>query len=220
MKTEKCEALGIKLLHIFEDDWNYHREIVKSRIMSSLNLNDRIFARTCEIRNVPHDVSKLFLETYHLQGNVNSKIRLGLYKDEKLIAIMTFGKPRFNKNYKWELLRYCSIFNTNVIGGASKLLSNFLCQYNGSIISYAARTWSNGNLYKQLGFTELSVTTPSYKYISASGMIISRFQAQKHKLSTLLGLKFLPELTELENMQQNGFYKVWDSGNRVFVLGK
>ena len=33
---------------------------------------------------------------------------------EELVAVMTFGKPRFNKNYEYELIRYATKYK--VIG--------------------------------------------------------------------------------------------------------
>jgi hypothetical protein len=66
---------------------------------------------------------------------------------------MTFSKPRFNRNYKYELVRFASKLGTQVIGGASKLLKYFEINYNPkSIISYADRRYSNGKLYYALGF--------------------------------------------------------------------
>jgi len=37
MKTEMCEELGIELFHIFEDEWIYKQEIIKSMILEKIN---------------------------------------------------------------------------------------------------------------------------------------------------------------------------------------
>ena len=74
---------------------------------------------------------------------------------------MTFSKPRFNKNYDYELLRLCSKKFTNIVGGASKLFKYFISKYKGSIISYTNRRFSNGNIYRQLGFSELKNSKPN-----------------------------------------------------------
>ena len=37
-KTELCEAKGIQLIHIYEDDWMYKQDIVKSMILNNLNV--------------------------------------------------------------------------------------------------------------------------------------------------------------------------------------
>ena len=127
---------------------------------------------------------------------------------------MTFGKSRFNKSYDYELLRYCTIANFSIIGAAGKLFNYFLKNYSGSIISYADRRWSNGNLYKQLGFEELSASAPAYYYIK-DDIRYNRVKFQKHKLSNLLEV-FDPTLSESQNMYINGYIKVWDCGNLCY----
>jgi hypothetical protein len=74
--------------------------------------------------------SKDFLISNHIQGNVNSSIRLGLYLDDKLMSLMTFGNLRksMGENSKsgcYELFRFCNKIDTTVIGGADKLLKYF-----------------------------------------------------------------------------------------------
>ena len=44
----------------------------------------------------------------------------------ELIEVMTFGKPRYNKKYEWELLRLCTKFGYIVSGGANKLIKYFI----------------------------------------------------------------------------------------------
>ena len=44
-KTEDCAACGIRLLHVFEDEWNYKMDIVKSRISGIIGKNTVIYAR-------------------------------------------------------------------------------------------------------------------------------------------------------------------------------
>ena len=131
---------------------------------------------------------------------------------------MTFGKSRYNKNYTWELLRFCSLKGYNVVGGASKLLSHFRKQYSGSIISYANRRWSNGDLYRKLGFKMIGKTDPNYFYFKDGHTeLFSRIAFQKHKLKSLLE-NFNPDLTEEQNMFNNNYRKIYDSGNLVFFL--
>ncbi|MBR4316253.1 MAG: hypothetical protein IKP65_04695 [Alphaproteobacteria bacterium] len=88
-----------------------------------------------------------------MQGKDNSSIKLGLFHENELVSVMTFGKPRFNKNYQYELIRFASKLGYQIIGGASKLLTCFINQYHPeSIISYADRRYSNGELYEAIGF--------------------------------------------------------------------
>ena len=129
---------------------------------------------------------------------------------------MIFGKPRFNKKYDYELIRFCSKMNINVVGAASKLFKHFKINYNGSIISYANRRFSNGNLYETLGFTKIDETKPNYFYIKGK-TLLSRNKCQKHKLKNLLD-NFDENLSEHENMLNNGYLKVYDCGNLVFTF--
>ena len=210
-KTELCNEKGIQLLHIFDFD---DLDIWKSIISNKLGLNTKIYARKCIIKELEYKEVKDFLNTNHLQGTCPSKINLGLFYNGELVEVMTFGKPRFNKKYDYELLRLCTKKYSNVIGGASKLLKYFKEKYNGSIISYANRRFSNGNIYKQLGFKELKKTEPNYWYVNEDE-ILSRYQCQKHKLKNILE-DFKPELSESENMTNNGYFRIYDCGNIVY----
>jgi hypothetical protein len=211
-KLNRCETLGIRLIHVFEHQWQTKRSIVESRIKSILGKNDRIYARQCTIREVEEVTASVFCEENHLQGSVGSKRRVGLFFKEELVALMTFGKPRFNVKYDWELLRYCTKLGLNVVGGPSRL---FKAAGYENMITYADRCWSNGSLYRQLGFEELLPSPPSYFYVR-NGLRLSRYQTQKHKLKVLLGDRFDEELSEVDNMKNAKYHQIYDCGNRVF----
>jgi hypothetical protein len=124
---------------------------------------------------------KKFLNENHLQGSCGYKIAYGLCNEKnEVYSIMTFGKSRFDKNIEYELLRFCNIKNTSIIGGASKLLKHFERTYKpNSLISYANRDWSQGNLYKTLGFEYSHTSEPNYFYIDMNEKIINRMSARK-----------------------------------------
>lgn len=129
---------------------------------------------------------------------------------------MTFGKPRFNKNYEWELIRYTTKSGSQIIGGAGKLLKYFERTYKPkSIITYADRSYSQGNLYFKLQFKLLKINLPSYNWVK-NDIILSRFQCQKSKIKEIKLEKFNKSLSETENMLLNGFSKIYDCGNMVF----
>jgi hypothetical protein len=217
-KTERCEENNIFLFHIFEHQWNdvFKREIIKSMIHNKLDKVEKIYARKCLIKKVDVELKNDFLNLNHIQGQQHSNINFGLYFNNELVALMTFGKSRFNKSYKWELLRFCNKKYTRVIGGASKLLNHFIKNYGKSILTYADRTYSNGNLYEKIGFIKKKINKPSYFYFN-NMKIVSRLQAQKKKLITLLN-NYNPKLTEEENMFNNGFTKVWTCGTIQYTI--
>ena len=213
-KTNECENLDIHLIHIYEDDWLYKNDIVKSRILNLLGKSERIFARKCIIKNVKKKDSNLFLENNHIQDKCNSKYNYGLYYKDKLVSLITFGKSRFEKN-KMELIRFCNLQNKTIIGGASKLFNHFLKENENvkEVVSYADRSWSLGNLYKQLKFKEISKTIPNYYYI-INGIRENRFAFRK---SELIKQGFSKDKTEKEIMFDRGLYRIYDSGNLKYV---
>ena len=217
-KTILCENKGIQLIHIWEDDWLDKKDIVKDIIQSKLGMNDKIPARKCTIKEVSSKESKEFLEKYHIQGNVNASIRIGLYYDDSLVEIATFGKLRNilhsnGQENQYELYRLCSKSGYTVVGGVSKLLTHFIRKYQPKqIVSYANLDISNGNVYNSF-FKKISITSPGY-YWSKDGYKYHRSNFTKH---ILVKNGYDKNKTEEEIMHELGYYKVYDSGNIKYV---
>lgn len=220
-KTNRCEEKNIRLIHIYEDDWNYKQEIVKSRILNLLGRSNRIFARKCEIKEINNNqIVREFLEKNHIQGFVGSRIKLGLFYKDEFISLMTFGYLRKSMGQKsvidsYEMLRFCNKLNINVVGGASKLFKYFLDNYNPKeITSYADRSWSNGNLYEKLNFNFVKKTSPNYYYIVDN----KRYHRFKFRKDKLIKDGFDKNKTEKEIMIERGFNRIYDSGNLKFIF--
>ena len=219
-KTENCETKGIHLIHIFENEWLCKRQIVESRLKNLLGIYDKtVFARKCEVREVSPNESMKFQEENHIQGAIGAKVHLGLYYENQLISLMTFGKSRFNKKAEWELLRFCNKLGYHIPGGAGKLLAHFERNWNPlSLISYADRRWSRGKLYETLGFKLDHISGPDYWYLKPNNTTIlyRREKFQKRKLKAQLEI-FDESLSEVENMRNNGYTRIFDCGNLVFM---
>lgn len=225
-KTKSCENKNIRLIHIFEDEWILKKEIVKQRIKHILNLETkRVYARQCTIRELDSKTSNKFLEKHHIQGSDKSSIRLGAFHKEKLVSIMTFSHLRVSVGGKvgtkdqYELIRFCNS-NLNVVGIAGKLLKHFIKNYNpDTVITYADRRWSSSNsFYSKIGFKLVSEGTPNYWYTRKNSL--NRFHRFGYRKGVLVKkLKnFDSNLTEWENMQINGFDRVWDCGSFKYEL--
>ena len=223
-KTLSCIERGIDLMHIWEDDWIYKQDIVKSMILNKLGLvSNKIFARKCEVKVVDDNrIVREFLDKNHIQGFVGSKIKIGLFYENKLVSLMTFGNLRkslgqSSQEGSYELLRFCNSLNTIVVGGASKLFKYFLNNYNVSeIISYSDLSRYKGNMYQQLGFKLSHSSEPNYYYI-IDGVRKHRFGFRKDKL---VSQGFDASKTETEIMNERGFYRIFDCGMQKWVFKK
>lgn len=228
-KTELANSRNIKLIHIMEDEIILKRNIVESRLRNLLGLIDKKFyARKCDIREVTKTDTNVFLKNNHIQGTSIDKIRIGLYYDNELVSLMTFGNKRKvlgSKNKKiseYELIRFCNKINTNVIGSFSKLLKYFINTYNPtSIITYADIRWSGMNykntVYHKSGFEYLGNTPPNYWYVSI-GKFIERHHRFNFRKDILVKEGYSNKKTEWEIMQEKSFDRIWDCGSMKFIL--
>lgn len=221
-KTIEAAKHRVRLISIFEYEWldwstrNKLIGMIRSLIVQSEN--KIIYARNCEIRKVENGVEREFLYNYHLQKYVPSHVAYGLYENNQLISIMTFGKPRMDNNAEWEIIRYCSIPEVAVVGGAERLFKAFINEYKPkTVISYCDISKFIGNVYKKLKMkTSLSnITPPNYKWVNfGTSEVVSRYKSQKQKLIEQ-GLGEYGE-TENEIMTNLGYIKVYDCGNLKF----
>ena len=220
-KTEAAKDNGFRLIHVTDTEWfdDAKRDIISSKLMHLCkHTPTKIFGRKCMITEVTTDQERQFLEDNHLQGYAHSSVKYGLYYDGCLVMVMTFGKPRYNKNAEWELIRLATKKFHSVVGGASRLLTHFIKNHSPkNILSYCDRRWSDGEVYTSVGFELSHISPPSYQYWSNSVTELqNRTKFQKHKLCDKLEI-FDETLTEWENMQNNGYDRIWDCGNLVYI---
>lgn len=216
-KMELCLEKDIILLQFFEDEWLYKQKIVKSIILSKFGIFEKkYFARKLKVQNVPKELSDDFLDNNHLQGKCVGS-NLGLYDNDELVCLMTYGKSRFEDEY--EMIRFVSKINTQVIGGLSRLLSYVKKELKTTkIITYADLRYSTGVSYHKLG-KYISHTDVGYNWVGKNGTIrLNRFSTQKHKLSKLFN-EYI-DLTKTENMimEEHGYLKLYDCGNKKYEI--
>jgi len=218
-KSQKSMNNGIQLIQIPEHLWNQKQDICKSIILHAMGQTpNKIYARNCSVEQITSDEMKTFLKEHHLQGSVVGSIKLGLKFKNELIGVMLFGKSRFHKESIIELLRFAVKKYTHVPGGASKLFTAAYLKYNlTKVLTYSDRDISVGGIYRELKFDYSHTTPPGYKYLNTTNnQIYSRHQFQKHKLPSKLNV-FDGSLSEEQNMNINGYYRIYDSGNDVWM---
>lgn len=232
-KTLEAKKLGVRLVHIFEDEWRDKKDICKDKIANILKCtqNKKIYARKCEItENINPKDKNQFFDKYHIQGKDSASIIVGLKYENEIVAIMTFAKPRVSLGRKsgnigeYELSRFaCSC---NVVGGFSKLMKYAIKKYDIKIINtYADIRWSSldENVYVKNGFKQIHLSTPGYWYFkrndsSLTVKRIHRFNFRKQELKEKFPDHYSDDKTEFQIMQDAGYLRIWDCGNIVFRM--
>ena len=213
-KYIKLQNKGIKSILIYEDEWHNKQDIVKARLKHILGKSSKkIYARKCTVNSISSKISSEFCNKYHLQGNGRTNERYGLFYNNELVAVMTFSLNNLSRKIKnWELNRFCTVDNISIVGGAGKLFSTFLREHNPeSVLSYADKRWSEGNLYNTLGFTRKKDTTPGYWYFLPNQYKrFHRFALRKNKNDD-------QNLSEYENRLLEGYLRIWDCGNSKWI---
>ena len=222
-KTLACTQLGIQLIHIFEHDLviKERRDKIIQFIKERLQYKKQVYnARELEVKECDINLLKDFLDKNHLQGFTGANIALVIgNREQGVLGVMTFGKPRFNNSntYEYELIRLCFKSGIIINGGAKKLFKYFIDKYKPtSILSYCDISKFTGNVYNNLGFKLEKITDPNYVWFNIRTKdLLTRYQTKKQTLiDKSLGKE---DDTEDDIMYSNGYVKVYDSGNIKYV---
>ena len=187
-----------------------------------LKPKQKMYARKLIIKEVDIKETNEFLNTNHLQGTCRGQvIRLGLYtENNELIQVMTFGKPRYNKNYEYELLRLCTDNKYIVIGGANRLFNYFIKLYQPkNIISYCDNSKFSGDIYYNLGFELKSYGSPSKHWYNDKEHITDNLLRQRG-FDQLFNTNYGKGTSNEELMIQHGFVEIYDCGQSIFTYQK
>lgn len=212
-KTLTAKNNGYKCIHIW--DWD---DIDK--VLYNLKEKTKIFARKCIIKEIPKKMCDDFLNNYHFQNSCRGQvIRLGLFYNNELIEVMTFGKPRYNKNYEYELLRLCTYPSYIVIGGSEKLFKYFVENKTPkSIISYCDMSKFDGGIYSKLGFKKQGKNSPSCHWYNpkTNGHITDNLLRQKG-FDRLFKTNYGKGKSNEQLMLNNGWLQIYDSGQSTYI---
>lgn len=214
LKSDIAENNGYRCIHVWDWDDPY-------KIVSILKKRRKLYARSCYVKETAKAEAKQFVSVHHLQGYANSSIHIGLFDNNGgLVSVMTFGKPRYNKKFDYELIRYCS--SHYVIGGAEKLFKYFVDTYNpSSIISYCDRNKFTGSMYQNLGFTECSISLSKHWYNMKTRSHITDNLLRQRGFDQLLGTEygtFGKGTSNEELMRRFGYDEIVDAGQKTYSI--
>ena len=220
-KTLLANEKGYGLMHIFEDEFEYKKDIVLNKIKHLLGVNNdlpKIYARKTTVKEIGRNVCGSFLDYFHIQGspNNNSTVSLGCFFGETLVGVMCFKLIR-KGGFEYDLTRFASDYNYVCVGVGSKMLQYFIKRYNPqSIISFADRRWTmnkSDNLYTKLGFKLVQELKPEYRYYNERVDRYTRFHKFGFRKQILNKKYALPlSMTETEMVKELGYDRIWDCG--------
>lgn len=216
-KTNQVESAGMQLLTIFEDEWKLKRPIVEAKIKHMLGKDDRlkVSARSCAIVDVAREPRTEFLNAYHIQGDGPGSIAFGLEHNNQLVAVAVFIAQQ---NGVYVLNRYAT--SHLVRGGLTKILTHFERMYNPvQLVSFADRRWSDGAMYEKTGFMLDALLPEDYYYVNTRNSLLRhhKFGFRHSLLKNKLGSLYDPSLTEVENCNRAGYYRLWNCGLKRYV---
>ena len=216
-KQKKAREKNVTLLHIFEDEYLFHKDIVLDKIAIVLGFKvfeKKIPARKCVVREISKNDAETFLNRWHIQGYASSSVYMGTYYNNELIAVMTFTKY----NNEWELTRYATNISYSCQGVAGKMFKHFVNMFKPlHVKSFLDLRWcyNENNMYVKLGFERKETLLPNYTYTNGHGKRIHKFRFRKKNLNKKYG--FPMTMTEREMTEKLGYYKIWDCGLIKYV---
>ena len=215
-KTQLARDNGFRCVHVWDwDDTN--------KILELISPKEKCYARNCDLREVSKLDCDKFLYENHLQNSCRGQsYRFGLYYKNNLIQLITFGKPRYNKNYQYELLRLCTKSGYIVVGGAEKLFNHFVKTINPkSIISYCDNSKFSGDVYQRLGFCLYSYGKPTcHWYNTKTKEHVTDNLLRQNGFDRLFGDRygyFGKGTSNTQLMIEHNFVSIYDAGQSTFV---
>lgn len=211
-KTRDCKEKGIRLFHIFSDEWREKQDIVKSMIRYRMGMvPNKVFARKCEVREVDKDVGRDFFNRTHISGDTRARVYFGLYYKDNLVSCVSLKKPIQKKHGNiLEIARFATELDTAVIGGFSKLykhMKHYTIQNEfAGIMTYADRRFGDGGVYN-LGEFQKTGTTPVDYWYTDGFVRHFRFKYRAQK-----------PLTEREVADKAGVYPVYGCGSERYIV--
>lgn len=217
---------NIKLIQIY--DW-YSVEEVDKLIHHKLGgTKNKLSGHKCEVKKIEQREANRFLNTYHIQGGAKMQTHCyGLFCNDEMIAVATFGKSRFNKNADWEFIRYAIKRDYHVYGASQKLFTSFIEDADPeSVMSYIDFNHTTTQTFlSTLGFKEVERTGPKGYWTKKNGAkVIATGSLARLGADKLLGTNYgRPSECGMNNeqiMEKEGYFKIFTAGNRTFIWNK
>ena len=209
-KSVMCEEQNIRLIHIFEYEWENPRQqpILENIIKSALGVTKTIYARNLKIEERPSASMKEFFENNNIQGFRGGKTAICLVDKDSNEVYMSYimGNAFFGKGkYQWEVIRGATKLGYTVVGGASRIWKYFIEIYKPqNCVYYVDYNYFNGKSLENLPQMEFIETQFSFKNYWVKERKVKNREPLRHK-----------EIKELE--AQGLVYPIYNAGTKVYL---
>ncbi len=211
---------GLKLIQIYDWDIDPLTRLLDGKLRSGF---ERFSARKLRLEAISQKIANRFLKENHSQGGLRGQSHCyALYKDERILAVATFGASRFGSSAQYEFLRYAVARSTVIHGGAGRLFERFLQEAEpSSVVSYVDFDHSTGpSFLTGLGFHEGEPTAPALVWSKDDRRVASTsllMRGADALLGTSYGSREESGMNNMNIMRAEGWFPVHTSGNRVFL---
>lgn len=215
-KYRECLSNNIDMMVIFEDEWQYKRQIFERLIKNRLGLNKcdiKIRSSSVQFTTVKPPEAHKFHDSNHYQGSCFSTIHYGAYFNGRLIACMSLRKPSRQLAGDWEISRMSRVDDIYVHGVWSKILSNIikLKMVSGKLITYSDNRLMSGNVYRSMGFSRTTAVKSDY-YWAKGNKRYHKSALRKTNAEKLTGL------TEVQLRVSQGYTQIFDLGKTKWEM--
>lgn len=210
LKVKQARENGFRPIRFWGHEIEKRKQQCANYVATALGFGKHIHTKDCVAQKISTDRAKEIVSLWAVQkytGSDNvSAYTLSTKNDGEPIAIILFEHPtkKFKKRQVF-VSRICTAPGIQIFGGWRLLFSyaeNELASDYDEIIAFSHNRFSNGNLYKRMGFSFQKALPPDYHYIGTySSKVLKKDQATKNKLKKKLfsiGVSFgLAESEEL-----------------------
>lgn len=213
MKSQMCEEKGIRLIHIFEYEWEFNKEKIKNYLKDLFCPKTLKTVKNTFVKETSYKEAYSFIEENDLENFNNFDIAVGLYNEEdNLISIITFLKK---EESSWQIINITTKFGYQIKDNYKKILTFFENKYMPNIINtFCDRCKYSKELYENLGFSLQEITEPDYVWVNTYKRKVFKSDSK---------IDILPKgFDEDKFMRDSNYFKIYDSGKFSFkkVLNK
>lgn len=214
-KTVACNAAGLRLIHVWEDDWNFRRSGVERLIRSAIGVFDGPPAAECDVVEIDfNSAAGLFAENCHSRSIGRASFFDALVHGGTAVAAVSSRL----RHGRLDVMQFASAG----VSGAAAVLAEHL-KRRARLLGTECVRWvvdnatDDGAGPSTAGFAQLCELQPEFRYVRR-GERVSRSSFRPARFRGDPDLVFRTGRTEEQLAKLNGLDRIWDAGRTVWEL--